>query len=1100
MALTYAGFDIASPTPDLRIMMERWWEMQDVPLWQWPGYGVERLHHLPVPDHPPMERARLNTLVWPTGASRWAVFHGLVGGEAADGIVSAVNAVSPTGQTLLIRDDVNKTQIAPTMYLAAVRPVFIPGFKGRLLWVTLVDRRYYWWTAQAAYTELGSGGTWDTLLSNLVTAANGGAGATIPSIPSAYGTPNRLRWSNQGKPLPLLIDAAANTVGLRCVAELDGSIAFLTPAAALALDQTRWDTYKTEVTQGGRNNSYAFGPMTAGELIGSIPANVAVSYWGDAQAVHSVSLASLSLPDYNGAAGVAGKYAWVQGDVDARTSSATYATQAARDYYGWRLSLTECTFRGIVALVGTGLEDRVEWEYAPGLWDHAGTPAKDPLDHDLPWQRIATRVVRWPLGDNDLWGDRPPPGYSYLVKLTATNGAAWKATIQTTDTGSMADGPQLGWGANAYCLYLTGAADVGNYAVATPDPLVPQRWVGKAIRVPGEPGGGVSLADCTWLSTLTDTSCLILTVPTAPTGGCACCIDDTQTFYLYPQGGGVWESTDTFATCNGSGVAKLDLSDPCCRPKLTLVGVIPSGSSAPGTDYDMWPAGCGLDDDNNDFADFVGGYKLCNGTEVCDCAACPDGTYTAWNSYFDFTGVTSTCSASLAGNWTFTRLTAGTCVWTSTTAGGATLTVSGSTGTLVFTTSGLTYSGSWDCLGTNVLVRTSLGTCDTAPATITLCPVPDSTPCRDSRFKVRLTCGACVTSASAGCCPPNVTPPSTIPVHIAFTGRTVTGTCTDAFGHHPADAVNNAVPIDVYCAGGTYVTYEYSTSSVSLVGDYSLTYSPAIKIGPLGGPYTTIAGWYADADVAQGYAFFSVATWDGTCTTFTPPRVRLLINCGYSGSPTAWILYLLRLNDDPLTGVPYGEFDGLGTASPVAYDTLSSFDCTTGNIGTAAISLLSCPDGIGGWHFAYGYEASAGHNCATPVSPPPPPPPTRYSCVASVCTETVGGTFGSLAECVAAGCTSPPDLLLTCASSPVPASAGPGLPATVTFSCTPSGGVPPYTFFWTFWGTITPSIAQNPVVTVPNPGGAVSGGYAHVIVTDNDGVTAGCSVGPFNFG
>jgi hypothetical protein len=189
-----------------------------------------------------------------------------------------------------------------------------------------------------------------------------------------------------------------------------------------------------------------------------------VVFPGDTDEVKDNSLAGLALSQYGAATGVSSRTGQIIADSMANITGVqqdAYAVQAATDYYLWALSVTDCTLRGVWARPITGLDDVQEWVN----------------DRDI----YLTRVLRTPFADRNIYGDRPPPGITYPVTLLSTTGGGlWKATIRTTSGGSIGNGPQLGFGANAPVLYVDPAASShspGDTGTAVPDPLVPGAWI-----------------------------------------------------------------------------------------------------------------------------------------------------------------------------------------------------------------------------------------------------------------------------------------------------------------------------------------------------------------------------------------------------------------------------------------------------------------------------------------------------------------------------------------------------------------------------------------------------------------------------------------------
>lgn len=395
--------------------LDRWWIREQAPLLSFPGYTAPGINILPIPDRPRQQTPiPLSTLVWPTGASRFAQFVTFVGGDQKTAIEAAVGLNSPTPQLLVTSDETNGTSITASMYLLGLRPVFVQSLGMQLWMLYLVDERYYWWMTDNEYAFVSGTDTWTDLLNNLVAAVSTTV-PTIPSISTAYGIPANgipsARWSRSGIPIPPIIDAAAVTVGLRLVRGLNGSITFVNPGTALANSNSQYAVNAANLAFGGQS--------TVQELIGTIPASVNVSFSGTAS---DVTLASLSLAAFGTITGVADYSGFIWADPDDSTTVPGYANQAATDYYGWLLSLVDAVFRSIRTWNPTGLEDRIEWEYLPRLF----MPIEDTLiDTDVKivrsWKRITTRVVRADWGDNNQYGG-PATSMSCLTNLFLSGG------------------------------------------------------------------------------------------------------------------------------------------------------------------------------------------------------------------------------------------------------------------------------------------------------------------------------------------------------------------------------------------------------------------------------------------------------------------------------------------------------------------------------------------------------------------------------------------------------------------------------------------------------------------------------------------------------
>lgn len=444
--MTYAGQALTLPTQEYIPLLQRWWDEQAPDLWQHPGYNLEELHYLPVPDRPKQRRARLNVLYWPSGASRWGIFHGLVDGTSLTAIQSATGGtISTPVAANLVLSDPDSVPITASMYMVAARPVFTLGSRQQY-WITLVDKRYYAWLKQLTYT-FSPGDSWATLIGNLSTAA-GLPSPTVSTVAADYGAPDEDRWLDAlgdpvQRPLPLLLDAACQQVGLRYALALDGATSkALNYTDAAVIDLANYNNNTASVYAGGRN--------TALNIIGNVPANVSVSFWSATTTATIVNktLASLALSQYTGLTGVSGAYGFFgmdQEDTVVSPTQANAATQAATDYYLWLLSLNDVVFRSIRTVASSGLEDYIEWEYVPVTFGsiQEKNPLPDTLRRPQPAQ-IKTRIVPLNWSDKNIYGfaapsgssPPPPPPVLPWALLTETSGpSSWQGRYVAIPSG-----------------------------------------------------------------------------------------------------------------------------------------------------------------------------------------------------------------------------------------------------------------------------------------------------------------------------------------------------------------------------------------------------------------------------------------------------------------------------------------------------------------------------------------------------------------------------------------------------------------------------------------------------------------------------------------
>lgn len=261
-SLTYAGQPLLLPDPDgqLARWLARVLPQGDARKWTWPSvpFGdptalprwrgeVEQLGlrlGMPRINWPPPPRPRLNSLWWPTGATRWACGWFLADQTTLDTI--EVNLDADGAADLVITESDEKT-ISARMWMLPPQPLtesFLQTGLEQLYILTLVDRRYLW---QFVYGQLADDSetgdlTWGGIFDSLETPLGveivrrypntdqdeeqGGE----PEIEEAYATPDRVEWRRDGLNLAVALDAAAWCVGKRVVYGWDDRI-YLVSAA-----------------------------------------------------------------------------------------------------------------------------------------------------------------------------------------------------------------------------------------------------------------------------------------------------------------------------------------------------------------------------------------------------------------------------------------------------------------------------------------------------------------------------------------------------------------------------------------------------------------------------------------------------------------------------------------------------------------------------------------------------------------------------------------------------------------------------------------------------------------------------------------------------
>lgn len=396
--ISYGSVDLLEPTTELQEKIESLITLRDVisdPMPSWPGFFQT---HLGFDGYSPSDKIELNTLRWPVGASRWAMFHGLVDSSRISSIRSFANdAGASAPQTLTMT---NLGTVQTEMYLLPPRPLF-DG-----LWlVTLVDERYWWWF-RSGKVQWEEGDSWEGLFDKV--SEEFGIGIDVDAIPyiagaetdwiegswvdiglfdvsnighSAYLEPSQdLQCLHQ--PLPLMLDAMAASIGQRVVRGLDGSVITQSASSArqVAAASGSW------IRKAG--GQFSFGSV--GDQAFAVPESVSVVFpmasFGVVQRddcyEKTVALASLLMGEYPDIVGTPGS------KVIRSTAIANFedpedplnddeltdlADRIARDWYAWALPTWNLSVVGIYPWQNEGSHD-VIWRHRKDACSTTVTP------------------------------------------------------------------------------------------------------------------------------------------------------------------------------------------------------------------------------------------------------------------------------------------------------------------------------------------------------------------------------------------------------------------------------------------------------------------------------------------------------------------------------------------------------------------------------------------------------------------------------------------------------------------------------------------------------------------------------------------------------
>lgn len=346
------------------------------------GFGGDG-PYVPRLNWKPVFSPKLNTLIWPTGASRWASILLLVTDEQMDTITTAVN-VSSSGNWLAtaaqlkladgdypvsIGDDGfensgNRVALSTAMYALAPRPISLPyEWNGtawvesteRTLWILpLVDERWFWqWKPVDSLSEQV---TWTEVFNTLGTAL--GTGIATSTIATEYLSPvDQATKYNHGNSA-LLADATAYTVGQRISRDLNGNLYSRTYADAQAVWDANTDAASYHGTAFTKWQRIAGGQYSGGyKSAATMPASIKFNFSGDSVVETTLDAAggeqwraSTSLIVFLG----------VSGD---NTERQSFADLWTADYIGWQSRKADLVFAGIKAWKPTGFEDVVIWTH-----------------------------------------------------------------------------------------------------------------------------------------------------------------------------------------------------------------------------------------------------------------------------------------------------------------------------------------------------------------------------------------------------------------------------------------------------------------------------------------------------------------------------------------------------------------------------------------------------------------------------------------------------------------------------------------------------------------------------------------------------------------
>lgn len=174
-------------------------------------------------NYPAPPSIAINTLFWPTGASRNAIMYTLATEKMKTDIETAIAASSST--PLLQLGTSQKLRFSVPMHLLTPRPITSIGLgdsDSKAAWLLpLVDQRFWWQYENTGALSWDNSTTWATAFANISTAL--GVSFTQDTVDSDYLSPDWEEMTRQYDDIGTLLDAMCHSVGQRLIAVPDST-------------------------------------------------------------------------------------------------------------------------------------------------------------------------------------------------------------------------------------------------------------------------------------------------------------------------------------------------------------------------------------------------------------------------------------------------------------------------------------------------------------------------------------------------------------------------------------------------------------------------------------------------------------------------------------------------------------------------------------------------------------------------------------------------------------------------------------------------------------------------------------------------------------
>lgn len=316
----------------------------------WPGPHLAGLPFRAWLDRP----IELGVLDWPTGASRFAAYHGVVDSVQLDKIRNLVfvgSTINP--QTLVLNDGLHS--VSASMAMLPPRPLaIIPGAVQKWM-LTLVDERYFWWFKSAAITVSS---TWTSLFSAIGTAL--GVTLTVDTVPTAYLNPP-FQLTQLYEHLPVLLDACAASVGMRVVRKYDGTVLVQNATNGLAQAAANFTQTPPWPLRAG-------GKFADADLKAALPASVTVAFGGKQDYTANATLYAKNVTGSGVAAAVRPIHSTAEANYTGGVGTPTnqseldaLATQISSDWYAFHSQRWDVVYHGPCPWVPESVSDLIEF-------------------------------------------------------------------------------------------------------------------------------------------------------------------------------------------------------------------------------------------------------------------------------------------------------------------------------------------------------------------------------------------------------------------------------------------------------------------------------------------------------------------------------------------------------------------------------------------------------------------------------------------------------------------------------------------------------------------------------------------------------------------